>query len=485
VAHVSGEGSVWSVRREREPGGNMYVGDAGDGTLVLADGGHLDLGDTPFSHVTLARETGSSGLLVLGSQPDQPAAAAGTINARSIHFGHGDATLVFNHAGEEYVLDLELRSEPSSAAGAGEDRIEHLAGFTRLTGRGTRFTGTTAVIGGTLAVDDRLGGTVQVLDGGTLAGSGTVGTTTVHDGGTLAPGGSIGTLTVNGDLTLSSGARLGFGLGSPGPADDPAAGRSDTVNVAGDLVLDGTLDLFAAGDPEGSPGLGYYRLFTYGGALQDNGLEIGQAPGVDDPARYLLQAGGQRVDLFIAALGEDTLQHWQGGDGTWSADSLQWLNQGGQVPVAWAGNHAVFRHQPGDFTGGTVTVEGTQSFHGLQFVDNGYVLEGDGQLRTDAGGAEVRVLTGASAGIATSIAGDGGLNVTGGGTLVLTGSNANSYAGTTTVRGTTLELARDYGVTSVPGDLFIDGGTVNATRQNQIARDAVVTLANGGRFTIN
>src|SRR5690606_18488385 len=226
VAHVSGEGSVWSVRSEREPGGNMYVGDAGDGTLVLADGGHLDLGDTPFSHVTLARETGSSGLLVLGSQPGQPAAAAGTINARSIHFGHGDATLVCNHAGEEYVLDLELRSEPSSAAGAGEDRIEHLAGFTRLTGRGTRFTGTTAVIGGTLAVDDRLGGTVQVLDGGTLAGSGTVGTTTVHDGGTLAPGGSIGTLTVNGDLTLSSGARLGFGLGSPGPADDPAAGRS-------------------------------------------------------------------------------------------------------------------------------------------------------------------------------------------------------------------------------------------------------------------
>ena len=50
-----------------------------------------------------------------------------------------------------------------------------------------------------------------------------------------------------------------------------------------------------------------------------------------------LQMGDGRVDLFIGAVGDDELQHWQGGDGVWDATAANWLNQDGEVPVPWAG----------------------------------------------------------------------------------------------------------------------------------------------------
>ncbi|WP_224750092.1 hypothetical protein, partial [Halomonas sp. ML-15] len=76
---------------------------------------------------------------------------------------------------------------------------------------------------------------------------------------------------------------------------------------------------------------------------------------------YELQAGSGRVDLFIGALGDDGLQHWQGGDGVWSTTDTPWLNREGEVPVAWAGQHAIFKDASG-FSGGTIEVEGAQSF---------------------------------------------------------------------------------------------------------------------------
>src|SRR5690606_28042651 len=306
--------------------------DGSGGILQITNGTHIFRGDNGswFGDVEL-----QGGTLGLGHDLAMGTAEISVWRPSSIRLFADDLTLGndirYQPAGS-LVIDSNGHDGTWAGrlhGGAGDTLAKTGTGTLTYSGDGSGMAGNVRVSEGTLAVEGVLGGTLEVLEGATLSGSGTVGSTTVHDGGLLAPGSSIGTLTVDGDLTLLSGASLAFELGSPGPADDPAAGRSDTVNVAGDLVLDGTLDLFAAGDPEGSPGLGYYRLFTYGGALQDNGLEIDQAPGVDDPARYLLQMGGQRVDLFIAALGEDTLQHWQGGDGTWSADSQQWLNRDG------------------------------------------------------------------------------------------------------------------------------------------------------------
>src|SRR5690606_2676205 len=98
--------------------------------------------------------------------------------------------------------------------------------------------------------------------------------------------------------------------------------------------------------------IGYYRLMTYGGTLTDNGLEVGDTPALDNVGAYEIQTGDGRVDLFVAALGTDGLQHWQGGDGDWN--STNWLNRDGDVKVDWAGNTAAFRNTPGGFNGGTI-----------------------------------------------------------------------------------------------------------------------------------
>src|SRR5699024_7663871 len=126
-----------------------------------------------------------------------------------------------------------------------------------------------------------------------------------------------------------------------------------------------------------------------------------------------------------------------------------------------AGNHAVFKNKPGGFDGGTITVKGTQSFKGMQFVDSGYRLQGDGTLQIAGNNAEVRVLAGETAEIATTVAGTGGITKTQGGTLVLEGSN--SYQGGTAINGGTLSVSADANLGAASGGLTIDGGTLHNT----------------------
>lgn len=484
MARVSGEGSIWRVRSEDDPGGNLYIGEYGKGTVVLSDGGHIDLGDAPASHVALAREANSSGELVIGAERGETPAGAGTIDARSIWFGAGSGTLVFNHSDDNYVFGMDIRPDPFifDDSDYGQHGIEHLAGRTVYTGNGSGFDGATTVSGGTFVVDGRLGGELTVESGATLSGSGTIGsgagsTVTIADGGILEPGSSIGTLTVDGDLTLLSGSILDYELGSAG--GDPATGISDRIDVTGDLALNGTLNLSQSNDAsDGIAGFGYYRLMTYKGELTDNGLNIGDAPAIDG-ADYEIQAGGGNVDLFIATLGNDTLQHWQGGNGVWDSTNAQWFNLDGDIPVTWAGNHAVFRNEPGGFNGGTITVEGTQSFKGLQFVDEGYYLEGSGVLETVPEGSEIRVLADSTK-IATEITGTGGIVKTQAGTLILSGDN--SYAGDTRILGGTLQVSEDANLGATSGGLTINGGVLSATSSFETGRS--VTLAGVGAFEV-
>ncbi|CEJ14881.1 Extracellular serine protease precursor [bacterium YEK0313] len=348
----------------------------------------------------------------------------------------------------------------------------------------SEYGGATTVRGGALIVNGSLSplSAVTVEAGATLGGSGTVGHTIIADGGHIAPGHSIGTLHFSRNLTLSPGSILDFELGSPGLSAG-APGTSDRIAVGGSLTLDGTLNLSQSGHPaDGMAAFGYYRLMTYGGTLIDRGLEIGATPvaGI-----YEIQAGGGNVDLFVAANGDNTLQHWQGDDGTWNAVGTQWLNQGGVAPVAWAGHHAVFKNEPGGFGGGTIAVAGVQSFKGLQFVDNGYRLEGPGTLMIDGSGrsdgnAEIRVLTNTVAHIATTITGTGGLSKTEGGTLVLEGNN--TYRGGTSLLDGTLSVSSDANLGDAAGGLRFNGGTLATTAGIQSAR--AIMLDGSGVFNV-
>ncbi|TBU71219.1 hypothetical protein DNK06_24625 [Pseudomonas daroniae] len=346
------------------------------------------------------------------------------------------------------TLDSDAAIQQTAGSLSGSQLFKQGDGTLTLLTAGNAFTSGTRVQAGSLIVGASagsaasLGGDVTVEGGALLGGHGLIGgDVTIASGATLSPGtgsgaAGVGTLSIGGDLTLASGSTLAYQLGVPGTATLP--GSSDRVAVSGDLSLDGTLNLSDAG----GAGLGYYRLMTYGGALDDNGLTPGT--NLAEPALYTIQAGNGNVDLFVAASGDATLQHWQGGDGTWNGASAQWLNQDGQLPVAWAGNHAVFKDANG-FEGGTITLEGTQAFAGLQFVNEGYSLVSapglDGLLRTD-GSSEIRVLAD-SAEIAVGIVGNGGIVKTEAGTLILDGNN--TYTGDTSVQAGGLTIGGSAG----------------------------------------
>src|SRR5690606_9393066 len=105
----------------------------------------------------------------------------------------------------------------------------------------------------------------------TLGGNGIIGgDVDVLDGAILAPGESAGTLTVGGNLSLAGGSILAYEFGQAGVE---GGALNDLVNVDGDLVLDGTINVSTSAG--GTFGPGIYRVFNYGGALTDNGLELG------------------------------------------------------------------------------------------------------------------------------------------------------------------------------------------------------------------
>lgn len=453
-------------------GSAIYIGDDGAAVLTIADGAKAS-----SSSSFIAFWAGSRGTVNIGAAADEGPAAAGKFDIPTLTFGDGDGTLVFNHSNADLAFSTALDSV-GRGSGTGTHRVEHRAGTTLLTGDSSGFSGTTMVSGGTLLVGDaggngRIGGTMQVASGGTLGGSGTVGTTTINAGGRLAPGNSIGKLTVDGNLTLTAGSFLDFDLGAPG-----AAGAGDTIAVTGNLTLDGTISLAQSADPADGPvGFGYYRLITYGGTLDDRGLGIGTTPTLGAPARYAIEAGGGHVDLLIAEAGDDRLQTWIGGDGVWNSTNTVWRNEGGVLPETWAGHHAVFKGAPGN----RIAVEGVQSFQGLQFVDDGYRLEGSGALQIDGSDrpdnmAEIRVLAGETATIATRIMGTGGLDKTQGGTLVLEGNN--SYSGGTAISAGTVSIASDTNLGDASGGLTFDGGTLHNSAA--ITTGRAILLDTGG-----
>jgi autotransporter-associated beta strand protein len=126
------------------------------------------------------------------------------------------------------------------------------------------YTGTTTVTSGKLSVTGSLAsGTTTVAAGAALGGDGTIGGALTCNG-TLAPGAPAGSLTLSSGLVLTSTGVLECELGSV----------SDHAAIAGDLTLDGTVNIVpAAGFAPGT-----YTILTYTGTLSDNSLDIGSVP---------------------------------------------------------------------------------------------------------------------------------------------------------------------------------------------------------------
>ncbi len=432
---VQGAGSVWNVTND------LTVGDAGSmAMLQIGDGGKVSVGGT----VTLAKSSGIAFLNITGT--------GGTLDATNVQFGTGTGTINFDHTSTNYNFD---------AAISGLGTIQHYSGVTYLRADSGGFTGKTHVNGGKLIVDGKLGsGAMDVQSGGTLGGKGVIGgDVTIAAGGALS-GIQGQTLTMQ-NLDLASGANVNVTLNAPG-----GAVLFDVVN---DLTLDGTLNI-AAGNAFGP---GVYRLMSYGGALTDNGLDIGTTPAGSVAGNFAVQtAVAGKVNLVSNVA--PNLAFWDGdgagnannnsvdgGSGVWTAASTNWTDANGTTNGVMHPQPTFAIFQGG---GGAVTVDagaGAIAVTGMQFASDDYKIGGAAITLADPD-TIIRVGDGTLAGanysatIDSVLTGAGGLDKTDYGTLVLTADN--SYGGGTTITNGVLQLGNGGTGGSIVGDVAINSG---------------------------
>ncbi|MFQ0832450.1 autotransporter outer membrane beta-barrel domain-containing protein [Citrobacter gillenii] len=374
-------------------------------------------------------------------------------------------------------------------------------GITRLAGNNT-YTGDTTVTHGTLLVNGNQSaatGATTVSGMSTLGGNGTIGgNVLMNDASTLSAGdGGAGTLTINGGLQLGSKTTSAFELGQ---AYTPGGALNDLITVTGNLQLDGTLDVTTS--QGGNFGPGVYRIYNYGGTLDNRTLELGAVPDSQDKSNIFVQTSIDKQVNLVNANGV-TLQFWDGatvnqshgksgiegdskidgGDGKWMAIGDQgdnnWTTATGEGNAPWAQkSFAVFTTK-----GGTVTVDdakGDVNFSGAQFDADGYVVKGDalnayattetathaGQtpgtgellLRVGAGGAGQNYTATIESILREASARDRlTLVKTDLGRLILSGDN--EYRGGTRIDGGTLQISADSNLGQSGTDLVINNAS--------------------------
>ncbi|WP_127091999.1 autotransporter-associated beta strand repeat-containing protein [Aquabacter cavernae] len=443
---------------------------SGAGTLVLS-GANTYSGGTQVTGGTLSVSADANLGATSGGVSLNGATLAATdsfTSARAVSLGTSGGAIAVS-GGETLTLSGAL-----SGAGAlsltGPGTLA-LTGTSAISGTATVANGTLALYGGTLSSAG-----LTVASGATLTGYGTLSSdVSVLSGGTLR-GGVTSTdnptrapLTT-GDLTLAAGSSSILTLG--------ILANSGVAHVSGDLTAAGTLTV--TGDAV--HGAGYYRAFTYTGALAET-LVLGSVP-VGYVGAIDASNGGQ-VNVLLTD--ESPFQIWTanggtslGGSGLWSHTSVTWNEPAAGITIPWGG-------EIGIFTGaaGIVTVSGRQTFEKLEFVTSGYVLRADGSnpesgLAFADGGTLWVEGHDVTATIAAPVSGTGGLTKIGAGQLILTG--ANTYLGGTTVSGGVLAIQADSALGAADGGLTLKSGTLAALSSLSSARS--VTLETRGTFDV-
>jgi fibronectin-binding autotransporter adhesin len=454
------------------------------GTLVLT-GANSYTGGTAID----------GGTLQVASDANLGAAAGGlSLDGGTLHTTAAFASargVTLEAGGGTFEIDADLMLSGLVAGTGGLTKTGSAALI--LSGNNT-YTGPTAVSAGGLYVDGNQSGAtgpVSVQIGAALGGSGVIGgDVAVADGATLSPGaadGTPGTLAISGNLALSSGSILNYSFGE---ANVPGGTFNDLTTVGGNLVLDGTLNVSVSSG--GTFGPGVYRVFSYNGALTNNGLSVGSIPSTN----YFVQTAiAKQVNLVNTA--GLILNYWDGaagpkfdgvvngGDGLWqnATGNDNWADATGIINAPFSdGSFAIFAG-----AAGMVTVDngpGQVTASGMQFAADGYLIQG-GSIALDGGATStIRVGDGTAAGagitatIASQLSGNTQLVKTDLGTLALSG--ANSYSGGTAVNGGTLQVSADANLGDAAGALSFNGGTLHTTASFTSSRN--IDLLGQGTF---
>ena len=455
---------------EDDPGyggttGDLIVGASGNGTLVLSDGGTVNVGvvgvrDSSMGItlvktigngiVYLGRDTGSNGTIVYGSLPGVAPTAVGILNADGIVFGQGSGSITFNHTDTNYQFDKPISGEGAFDVYAGTTWIsrDNRVGFTHQRdvydpNEGTfnivdetfsdGFSGFTRLRGGTLGLanDGALGTSIiQGLADSTLI----YGTDPVSGGGVNI----LNTMEINDGVELS--LQTGAGIG---------ATQAGIISGAGGFrkTGEGTLTLTADNTLTGQVTVAEGVL-----ALSGDG-EVSQAARVVTDATF---------DITNATDGASIRSLAGSGSVTLGAETLTITAADDTFSGVISGSGGL------TLTGGTQTLSGDNTLTGEVSIEGGTLaLSGNGEvsqaarvvadgtfditnatdgasIRSLAGngsvtlGAETLTITAADDTFAGVISGSGGLTLTGG-TQTLAGDN--TLTGQVTIENSTLALS--------------------------------------------
>lgn len=450
-------------------------GAAGAYAGVLSGAGNLEKSGAGALTLSGANTlTGGVGVTqgTLATQGDGILSAASGVridNGGTLQLGGAESIAALSGAGKLQVDgSLALGGAADSTFGgdlAGAGAVAKTGSGTLTLGGANNHTGVFDINGGTVNVGGTLASNTVNVNGpaATLTGSGTAnGAVNVTGGGRIAVSSAApGALTL-GSLTLDNASFIDAQLGAPN--------AGSLINVHGDVDLNGTLNI------DGTPdfGVGVYRIISYSGEPTSVNLALGALP----PGVITLQTSvaGQVNVLNESQAGE--IQFWQGGSGTWESGTQNWADASGTA-ATWGSRYGVF-----EGAAGTVAINGTQTFQGLQFSTDGYALSG-GALNAVPGSdgvATLRVEPSMTATLDTTLQGNATIAKRDGGTLVFT--QANTYVGDTRLEGGVLEISADNQLGNASNRVVFDGGTLRYANATPGATARELALEGAGAIDV-
>jgi autotransporter-associated beta strand protein len=330
--------------------------------------------------------------------------------------------------------------------------------------------------------------TMSINNGATVTlnaktGTGTT-TITVNTGGTLVLSGGINTSTLNitlagGTLKITDGITVSLGTLSQTAASTIDMGSSTTsfVSLTAATLTPSTYTMTVSNWTSGSD---HFYATAITGNPSKNTLNVAPLNVITLGSNLASQTyWASSTELLAGSSAGYT--YWdgpasnttsiEGGAGTWNSTNSNWTDSNGTINGTWAGGTNVANFKT---TGGTVTVNGTQSIGGLNFEANGYTLSaGTSPSLSLAQDSTITVNTGTSTDTATIVpplTGSFGITKSGSGIAILRGTN--TYTGATTVSEGTLQFgdgSANVGIGSTSGISIASGAKLRFNYASAVA----------------